>query len=160
MHINSTPANTMQLAVIKQFAGQLGYQDSNVVTDEGFALAIDNKVQINILNQEDNCHLIAYLAPVSDENRLELYETLLQANHNQDELAGGSLGICPKKKGIALSLSLESEGLEVSQLQQAFDRLLEKSLFWHHRLNDGQIAEQTNEPSLHENTLSLHALMV
>ncbi|WDE08857.1 type III secretion system chaperone [Thalassomonas viridans] len=131
MQINNT-----QLAVLKQFARQLGYQDSDIVDGKGFALAIDDKVQINILNQEERCHLIAYLGQVDESNRLEFYEVLLQANHNQDELGGASLGICPNKKMVALSMALDSEGLDVSQLQKAFDQLLDKSLFWHRLLQD------------------------
>ncbi|WDD96606.1 CesT family type III secretion system chaperone [Thalassomonas actiniarum] len=148
--------NQAQLEIIKLFAKQLGYENSADVDDKGFALVIDNKVQINILNQEERCHLIAYLAPIKEENRIELYETLLLANHNQDELAGASLGICPKKKAVALSFCLESEGLELSRLQQAFDNLLDHSLLWHTLLNDNEAQPLPGE----EQPLSSHAILV
>lgn len=148
--------NQAQLEVIKQFAKQLGYEDSHVVDDMGFALIIDDKVQINILNQNERCHLIAYIAKVDDETRQDLYDTLLLANHNQDELGGACLGVCPKKKSVALSLVLESEGLDASRLQQAFDRLLEKGLFWHNRLANHEQADYPSE----DLPLFSHAILV
>ncbi|WP_281560601.1 type III secretion system chaperone [Thalassomonas sp. RHCl1] len=151
--------NQPQQEIIKQFAKQLGYQDADFVDEHGLALLIDNKVQINILNQQERCLILAYIAPLDDENRLKLYETLLDANHDQDALGGASLGICPRKKSIALSLAIDSEGLDVSLLQQVFDRVLEASLLWHDRLKN-QVSElQVDEAPDLPLATNFHAVM-
>eukprot|EP01084_Bolivina_argentea_P116588 207125_1 len=130
----------------QSWAISIGFTNLDLQENGSFALVLDDKYEINfgLLSKTNEILCVGYLktkiAEMKNETRLQLYETLLQANFAFKDTASngysGALGVCPTAQNITFSVTQSFEGTDVKTMSKLFDYVVQASEKWQKKINE------------------------
>ena len=121
--------------ILAQFGRTIGLDDL-ALDDEGYAaLAIDNKLIVNLERDPNGERVLLYCAVGEPAGTpLEAYAMLLEANYLNRGTGGATLGLAPGSDMIVLSLFVPLASLDLPRFTRTIETFLTAAEQWSARM--------------------------
>jgi hypothetical protein len=113
-----------------------GVEDVSMDGDGFCSFMVDDNMVLNLqyLEDENSLAMFTDVGQVEEENRQELYQTLLEANLFWQGAGGGTLGVDPETQTVVFMFKTPLSRMNPAYLHAMIGNFLNAAGHWHNRI--------------------------